>query len=104
MPNERRRSVKNLSLNVFYVKKKSRTILTLLVLFIFLGSATIAVETASAASSSKKFQLRLASPMPPKHHMHTQIWDWWANEVNKRTNGRVKVNIYAAGALGNQGV
>jgi TRAP-type C4-dicarboxylate transport system substrate-binding protein len=80
------------------MKKKA-----LLVCFIsvLVGSLVVGIGTATkAAAAPKVIELKLAHPMPPGHPLHTDVWDWWAKELNKRTNGRVKVTVYPAGALG----
>jgi TRAP-type C4-dicarboxylate transport system substrate-binding protein len=60
----------------------------------------IANKTAVAQPRPKVIQLKLAHPMPPGHFTAVDMWDWWAKELGKRTNGRVKVTSYPAGALG----
>ena len=35
----------------------------------------------------------------PPTHVQCQTAQAWADEIGRRTNGRVKINVYAAGAL-----
>lgn len=79
----------------------------LLVCFVsvLVGSLVVGIDILTeAAAAPKVIELKLASPMPPKHFLHTDVWDVWAAELEKRTKGRVKVTIYSAGALGKPGV
>jgi TRAP-type C4-dicarboxylate transport system substrate-binding protein len=50
------------------------------------------------AAEEKKITLRFAQFFPPGHK-HTILSEQWCKEVEKRTNGRVKVNHYAGGSV-----
>jgi len=53
-----------------------------------------------AAAAAKPIVLRLAHGQPVMHQLHKKVWVPWAAEVEKRTQGRVKVKIYPANQLG----
>ena len=72
-------------------------------LFVLLSTLMIAVMmfgTASTAASAaaKPVELKLAHAWATTHHVHV-ILDQWAKDVEKATNGRVKITIYPGGAL-----
>lgn len=75
--------------------KKSNTVLlnmfvaVLLVMFTF-GSAQ--------AGKKKVIELRFASHIPPVLSTH-KVWEQWAQKVEERTEGRVKITFYPAGTL-----
>lgn len=54
----------------------------------------------AAAAPAKTIELRLAHGQPGMHPLHTKVWVPWAAELEKRTQGRVKVKIYPANQLG----
>ena len=54
----------------------------------------------SPTPPAKPIELKLAHFMSPKHVQHTQVMVPWAEEVEKVTQGRVKITIYPGGALG----
>ena len=56
--------------------------------------------TASPAASApaKPVELKLAHAWATTHHVHV-ILDQWTKDVEKATNGRVKITIYPAGTL-----
>jgi len=60
-------------------------------LAVFFVSAACVPSTALAKEYSKT--LRFASPMPPQSFAG-QMHQWWAKELEKRTNGRVKIKFY----------
>lgn len=49
---------------------------------------------------SAPIELRYSTYLPPKHHLVRRIYTRWAEEVEKRTGGRVKVTLFTAGSLG----
>lgn len=55
----------------------------------------------STPTSSGTITLKFASDLPPNGSI-VPGWTWWADEVQRRSNGRVKVDFYFAGALFNQ--
>ena len=50
--------------------------------------------------AEKPIKLSLASFTPPMHFMNTKILQPWINMIEKRTDGKVKIRIYAGCALG----
>ncbi|MEH6576870.1 MAG: TRAP transporter substrate-binding protein [Amphritea sp.] len=57
-------------------------------------TATLGAPLASAA------ELKLATFIPPQHHLHKNLFTWFANEVEARSNGELTVKIYPSGQLG----
>lgn len=55
-----------------------------------------------APAPAKPIELNFALYQPPMHPDIKGIYEPWAQEVGKRTDGRVKVNIFAGEALGKQ--
>jgi TRAP-type transport system periplasmic protein len=66
------------------------------VLMIAVGMFCIASTAASAPA--KTVELKLGHAWATTHHVHV-ILDEWAKEVEKATNGRVKITIYPGGTL-----
>lgn len=56
-----------------------------------------------APASSAPIEIRYSTYLPPNHHLVRNVYSRWAEEVGKRTGGRVKVTIFPAGALGKTG-
>lgn len=52
---------------------------------------------------AKTFVLNFAHPWSPKHPQQTQVFEPWAQTIEKQTNGQVKVKIFPGGALGKPG-
>ena len=74
----------------------------LMVLFVVLAaSVAILVAWTEKASAQKQIVIRYGTDLPP--HMPPVVGQhWWADEVTKRTEGRVKVQISPASSLVNQ--
>ncbi|MFV0437839.1 MAG: TRAP transporter substrate-binding protein [Desulfopila sp.] len=51
-----------------------------------------------AHAAGDVIQLSYATVFPPTH-VHSQLGQAWADEITKRTNGRVKINFYPGSAL-----
>ena len=64
-------------------------IVAVVVMFFVVPVSTIAKE---------EIKLRLSAPLPPGASPAIPV-KWWAEEVEKRTNGRVKIEPYWAGSL-----
>jgi len=64
-------------------------------LLLFLVSCIL---TATAYSQDKVITIRFSTFFPPTHKLAV-ITDEWGKEVEKRTNGKVKVTQYAGGTL-----
>lgn len=64
-----------------------------------LGAAAVALACATApASAQETYNLKFASYIG-KGAAHSKAIEWWAQEVEKRTEGRVKTRIFYQGAL-----
>lgn len=71
--------------------------------FILLSAFTIVATMLSSASigasaPAKPVELKLGHAWATTHHVHV-ILDQWAKDVDKATNGRVKITIYPGGTL-----
>src|SRR4030043_105954 len=74
----------------------------LVVVFVVLVvSVGILVTWAEKASAQKQIVIRYGTDLPP-HFPPVIGQHWWADEVTKRTEGRVKVQISPASSLVNQ--
>ncbi len=69
-----------------------------LFLIVCLGIITSPVAKAEAKSESV-IELNYASFLPTSHFWFHSICKPWAEEVEKRSNGRVKINMYPGGTL-----
>lgn len=78
--------------------KTVRLILTcaLLAIIFFAGG----VGSAVAQSAPKQIKLKFATHYPTMHHGFKNVIAPWAAEVEKRTEGRVKVTVYTDQQLG----
>ena len=70
---------------------------TLCVFLVFVSVCLFVLGTTPAAA--KSYELRVASYVPPVVHLGKAL-DWWAAEVQKRTNGAVKVTVFHGQTLG----
>lgn len=67
----------------------------LIVCFALLGS-----NLASSQEPQKKPEFKMKiSEMSPPLALSCRVLDWWASEIEKRTNGRVKFDRYWSGSL-----
>jgi len=73
-----------------------RTAFYCLATVLALGWATVGFTQRSAAP----IEIRYSTYLPPHHHLVRNVYNRWAQEVGKRTGGRVKVTVYPSGALG----
>ena len=77
-----------------------------LVAVLFAGCAAPAATTPSAPSSpaattpaaAKPIELRFSSHIPP-FAPQVALYKEWAEEINKNTNGQVKITVYPGGQL-----
>jgi TRAP-type transport system periplasmic protein len=60
----------------------------------------IALGTLAYAQEKQSIELKYAHWLPPNFCLHTEVWIPWVKEVEEKTNGRVKIRIYPAEALG----
>ncbi len=67
-------------------------------LFMLLFFAVMGVGGSSVFAQDKVISLRFSSFFPPSHEL-AKITDQWCKEVDKRTNGKVKIRQFAGGTL-----
>ena len=58
---------------------------------IFLMSLVLGISVPAMAQQT--INLRLSSFVPPKHFMNAAILEPWANALETRTNGKLKIRI-----------
>ena len=76
---------------------------TLIALAAGFAGGAVALASASPASA-QQIQLKLAHFLPTANGMHKDFLEPWARDLEKCSNGKVKVTIYPAGAqLGDVG-
>jgi TRAP-type C4-dicarboxylate transport system substrate-binding protein len=73
-------------------REKRRLLYGLIVIFFIISAIVPTIVHA------KTITLKYASPVPPKSWVGGQQ-QWWASELEKRTNGRVKVQFFWMGSL-----
>jgi tripartite ATP-independent transporter DctP family solute receptor len=76
------------------MKKVTKTVLTLLI-----GAFAMAVLAGGAQAQEKKYVAKLADILSPDHP-HTRSWVYFAEKVKEKTNGRVEIQVYHSGQLG----
>ena len=69
-------------------------LLTLAVVFVF------GCWAGSAQAADKTYKFSFAIWVPPTHCIVKDVAKPWADEVDKRTEGRVKINLFPGSALG----
>lgn len=62
--------------------------------------AVLPFVTPQAAAQDKQITLKLAHVFPATHYLWLQGGKIFADEIEKRTNGKVKFEVYPAGQLG----
>jgi len=65
-----------------------------------LAGILVTLQPSNAASQDKPIQLTVASWSPPKQILNRGVIDPWIKEVEKRTNGKVKITNFPGSALG----
>src|SRR3990170_952752 len=55
---------------------------------------------AAAQTPAKQVRLKFATHLPTMHHAYRNYIGPWAAEVEKRTEGRVKITVYTDSQLG----
>lgn len=59
-----------------------------------------AVFALGAASQASAAELRFATGFPASHLMQKHVWEPWAEDVAKKSNGTLTIRMYPGGALG----
>jgi TRAP-type transport system periplasmic protein len=78
------------------MKKKRSFLLVCIISFLwFVGVSLVSTAT---AQSTKPIELTLNDQMGPTHLFH-QTHKYFAEQINKRTNGRVKITLFPVGTL-----
>ncbi|MFC1867270.1 TRAP transporter substrate-binding protein [Thermodesulfobacteriota bacterium] len=70
------------------------------ILSMVLAIGGIIFGCANDSAAEKTFNLRLAHHLPPMHQQHKRVFIPWAQELEKRTGGRVKVKVFPSQQLG----
>jgi TRAP-type C4-dicarboxylate transport system substrate-binding protein len=76
----------------------------LIAAFVLVGCAPAATSTspsspaATTPAAAKPIELRFSSHIPP-FAPQVALYKEWAEEINKNTNGQVKITVYAGGTL-----
>ena len=68
--------------------------------YVGIFSAVILFVFSVPVFADKPITLRLSSFLPSGHFMNVKIIKPWIADIEKRTNGKVKIKVYAGGALG----
>jgi TRAP-type transport system periplasmic protein len=62
-------------------------------------AAALTIMTPLAAKAAQQIELKLAFPPPSVSHFYTEALLPWAQEVEKATDGAVKIHIYTGGTI-----
>ena len=73
--------------------KKQNAIIAVIIL---LG---LILSLAPSLAGAAEYEFRFAQIVPAAHPYYSQISEPWAREIEKRTNGRVKITLFPAGTL-----
>jgi TRAP-type transport system periplasmic protein len=76
-------------------KMRSWTLTTFVVCMLVVG---LFAFSSSVFGQTKPIEITYSTHMPAQHSM-TVLSNEWAKEIEKRTNGRVKVTVFAGGTL-----
>jgi len=81
-----------------HIRKKTGVSVLAMVIFM-IGVTFIAYPSKSVQAQTKTFNLKYTGVYPPTDRFEvTSVW--WCRELEKRSNGRVKINLYFNQALG----
>jgi TRAP-type transport system periplasmic protein len=69
---------------------------------VLMGMLLAGTATLAAAPAVKTIEMNFAISDPGTHYEVKGVYEVWAQEVEKRTGGRVKVNVYPGETLGKQ--
>lgn len=73
-------------------------IASIIIIGLFAAVSAMLLTPANQFCYAAEYDLSLATFVPPRHNINTTA-QAWINEVEKRTNGRVKVTLYPAQSL-----
>ena len=73
-------------------------------LFFAAALAALVIVIHVGPAMAKTYKFRFAQITPATHPYYSQISEPWAREIEKRTNGQVKITLYPAGTLVNGNV
>jgi TRAP-type C4-dicarboxylate transport system substrate-binding protein len=68
--------------------------LALCTVLVLVGMALFSAQTLAADA---EYEFRFAQITPAAHPYYSQISEPWAREIERRTDGRVKITLYPAG-------
>lgn len=63
------------------------------------ASIVLLATAFAAVAQAETRTLSFATPDSPNSTRVQQAWEWWADQVNKRTNGTLKIKFYYMGSL-----
>ena len=84
--------------SLFFSLKKSRSLLSISVLF---GILLLSLLLTASASAKEQYIFKFATLVPPDTAWMKEI-DRWADDVYKKSNGRLKFKIYPGGVMGDE--
>lgn len=64
-----------------------------------IGAAVVASSLGLAGSASA-IELSVATFVPPQHHINSNLFKWFGEEIEKRSGGSLTMKLYPAGQLG----
>ncbi len=64
-----------------------------------LGALSVAASTAIASITHAE-ELSVATFIPPQHHVNSKLFQWFGEELEKRSDGSLTMKLYPAGQLG----
>ena len=69
---------------------------------VILAAITVSMEMAPVRA--QQVVLKFNSPSPPRSFLHANVFDLWADAVEKDSGGTLKIERFYGGTLGNFGV
>ena len=66
----------------------------------FMGATAFLISSMFTANIASADELSVANFVPPQHHTNAVLFKWFGEEVDKRSNGSLKIKVYPAGQLG----
>jgi tripartite ATP-independent transporter DctP family solute receptor len=73
--------------------------LTVVLIWVLMAIFSLTIVSGSAQAQEKKIVAKLADILSPDHP-HTRTWIYFADKVKEKTNGRVEIQVYHSGQLG----